>query len=461
MDKTATMRDQSIGRLLWKFSLPAIVGMLVNALYNVVDRIFVGHGVGAIAIAATTVAFPIMTILIAVSVLIGVGATALISIRLGEQKKEEAEKVAGNAALMLAAIPLCLSVVYLSFPEQILKLFGASAEVLPYAHDFTTIIMLGAPLGSLSMGMNNFIRAEGNARTAMNTQLLGAFVNVVLNYVFIFKLGLGIKGSALATVSGQFVSLLWVLSYFFSKRSLVKIRRRNLRLQIPILRSIMAIGFAPFALQTANSIQQVIMNQTLMTYGGDQALSALGIMMSIITLAFMPILGISQGAQPLIGFNYGAGQFARVKEALKKALLAASGVSIAAYLVIQIWPAQLAGMFTKDAALIQLTASAMRVYFGLIFIIGFQIISSNYFQAVGKAKQATILSLSRQVLLFIPLLLILPRFWGIDGAWRTAPIADALSVILTGAFIYAEMKTLPTSQSAADSEWPTVEATDG
>ena len=203
------------------------------------------------------------------------------------------------------------------------------------------------------------------------------------------------------------------------------------------------------------------MNQTLMNYGGDQALSALGIMMSIITLAFMPILGISQGAQPLIGFNYGARQFARVKETLKKALLAASGVSFAAYLVIQIWPAQLAGMFTQDVALIELTASAMRVYFALIFIIGFQIVSSNYFQAVGKAKQATILSLSRQVLLFIPLLLILPRFWGIEGAWRTAPIADALSVILTGTFIYAEMKTLPSSQPATDSDWPTVEATEG
>lgn len=452
MDKTVLMREQKIGPLLWKFSLPAIVGMLVNALYNVVDRIFVGHGVGSIAIAATTVAFPIMVILMAVSLLIGVGATALISIRLGEQKKAEAEKVAGNAALLLAIIPIGLSAVYLSYPDQILRLFGASAEVLPYAHDFMKIIMLGSVFGSLSFGLNNFIRAQGNAKTAMYTQLLGAFVNVVLNYLFIFKLGLGIKGSALATVSGQFVSLLWVLGFFLSKRSLVKIRRQNLRLQLPVLWRIMSIGFAPFALQMANSVQQVILNKTLMAYGGDQALSALGIMMSIITLAFMPILGISQGAQPLIGFNYGARQFDRVKETLQKAIYAASGVSVAGYLAIQIWPTQLAGMFTPDAALVELTASAMRVYFSLIFIMGFQIICANYFQAVGKAVQATILSLSRQVLLLIPLLLILPRFWGIDGVWRTAPIADALSVFLTIAFIYSEMKVLPASRLAADPE---------
>ncbi len=255
MKNNMEMRDQSINSLLWKFSLPAIVGMLVNALYNIVDRIFVGRGVGFIAIAATTVAFPIMLILLAISILIGVGATALISIRLGQQKIEEAERVAGNATVMLILLPLIIGAIYLLFPDPILIFFGASQEALPYARDFVQIIMLGAAFGSISMGMNNFIRAEGNPRLAMLTQVIGALINGVLNYIFIFKLGLGIKGSALATVSGQLFSAIWVLSYFLSGRSLVKIRLKNLKLQPPILLSIVSIGFAPFAMQIAHSIQ--------------------------------------------------------------------------------------------------------------------------------------------------------------------------------------------------------------
>ncbi|MDD4767732.1 MAG: MATE family efflux transporter [Desulfotomaculaceae bacterium] len=447
MDNSVAMRDQSIGSLLWKFSLPAIVGMLVNALYNIVDRIFVGRGVGSIAIAATTVAFPIMLILIAVSMLIGIGATALISIRLGQKKKEEAEIVAGNATVMLIILPLIIAVIYLLFPEPILMFFGASKEVLPYARDFVHIIMMGAAFGSISMGMNNFIRAEGNPRLSMFTQIIGALINGVLNYIFIFKLGLGIKGSALATVSGQLFSAIWVLSYFLSGRSLVKIRLKNLMLQKPVLVSIVSIGFAPFAMQIASSIQQSILNKTLLVYGGDLALSAVGIMMSILTLMFMPIVGLSQGAQPLIGFNYGARQYDRVKETMKIAVIAGTGIALTGYLAIHFWPVQIVGLFSKgDTALTDMTSHAMKVFLALFPVVGFQIVCSNYFQAVGKPVQSTILSLSRQVLLFIPLLLILPHFWGINGVWSTAPLADGLSVLLTATLFYFEMKYLPRSQ---------------
>lgn len=456
MKNSLALRDQKIGSLLWKFSWPAIIGMSVNALYNIVDRIFVGRGVGSIAIAATTVAFPIMMVLMAVSMLIGIGSTALISIRLGEQKTEEAEKVAGNGAAMLILLPLFLATVYLIFSEQILTLFGASKEVLPYALDFTHIIMLGAVFGAISMGMNNFIRAEGNPLYAMYTQVFGALINVILNYLFIFKAGLGIKGSALATVSSQFFSALWVVGYFLSGKSLVKIRLKNLRLQTPILKMILAIGFAPFAMQTAGSVQQLILNKTLMVYGGDIALSAVGIMLSIFTLLFMPIIGLSQGAQPLIGFNYGAGQYDRVKETLKKALVAGTAIAVTGYLVIHIWPVQLVGLFSKgDTALTQLTVQAMLVYFAMIPVIGFQIVCSHYFQATGKPVQSTILSLSRQVLLFIPLLLILPHFWGINGVWRAAPIADALSVLLTASLIYFEIKNLPATKPLVAATKPT------
>jgi len=447
MEKSLEMRDRNIGSLLWKFSLPAIVAMLINALYNIVDRIFVGRGIGFVAIAATTVAFPIMIILMAVSMLIGIGATALISIRLGQQKMEEAEKVAGNAMVMIILLPVIIAVIYLLFPEPILIFFGASEEVLPYARDFAHIIMLGAAFGSISMGMNNFIRAEGNPRLAMFTQITGALINGVLNYIFIFKLGLGIKGSALATLSGQFLSAIWVLSYFLSGRSLVKIRLKNLKLQLPIIISIISIGFAPFAMQVANSVQQSILNKTLLVHGGDLALSAVGIIMSIAALLFMPIVGLSQGAQPLIGFNYGARQYDRVKETVKIAVIAGTCIAVAGYTAIHIWPVQIVGLFSKgDTALTEMTSQAMRVFFALFPVVGFQIICSNYFQAVGKPVQSTILSLSRQVLLFIPLLLILPNFWGINGVWRTAPIADGLAVLLTATLIYLEMKNLPQNQ---------------
>jgi putative MATE family efflux protein len=444
MKPNTTMGSQSIGRLLWQFSWPSIVGMLSNALYAVVDRVFVGQGVGSLAIAATTVAFPIMLILMAVAFLVGIGATALISIRLGEQKLEEAEKVAGNATALLIILPLCLAAIYLLFPVPILRAFGASSDVMPYALDFVHIIMLGSVFGALGMGMNNFIRAEGNPVMAMSTQVMGALINAVLNYFFIFKLGLGIKGSALATILGQLFALIWVLSYFLGNRSLVKLRLKNFKLQRPIVMSIVSIGFAPFAMQLANSVQQLILNKTVSSYGGDLGLSAVGILMSVITLSFMPIVGISQGAQPLIGFNYGARQFDRVKLTLKKAVIAASLVSSASFLFFQFFPYQIVGLFSKDnTALTELTAHAMVVYFSMVFIIGFQIICANYFQAVGKGAKATVLSLSRQVLLLIPLILILPRFWGIEGVWRTAPIADALASLITGLFIYYEMKYLP------------------
>lgn len=440
MNNELAMGKQNISSLLWKFSLPAIVGTLVNALYNIIDRIFVGRGIGSLAIAATTVAFPLMLIIIAFSMLIAIGATVLISIRLGEQKKNEAEKIIGNALTMLILLPLIIALIYLLFADPILILFGASPEVLPYARDFTDIIMVGSVLGSLGMGMNNFIRAEGNPRLAMYTQLLGALVNVVLNYVFIFKMGLGIKGSALATIAGQLVSMIWVVSYFFSKRSVVKIRFRNLKPQMPILVSIVAIGFAPFAMQLANSLQNLILNKSLYAYGGDMALSAVGIIMSISMLVLMPIVGVSQGAQPIIGYNYGAQQYGRVKETLKKAIIAGTVISIVCFLAILLWATQIAALFSaSDMALTKMTADAMIIYFALCPVIGFQIIGSNYYQAVDKAIPSIILSLSRQVLLFIPLLLILPKFWGVDGIWRTAPIADGLATLLTALLIYFEI----------------------
>lgn len=450
MIKNLDLRDGKIGKLLWEFSLPAMIGMLVNAFYNIVARIFVGRGVGTLAIAATTVAMPIMTLLMAVAMLIGIGATALISIRLGQQKKEEVEKIAGNATFLLVLFPLIISGLYFLFSDPILRLFGASADVLPYARDYIHIIMMGAVPGAISYGMNNFIRAEGNPRVAMFTQIIGAVVNIILNYVFIFNLGWGIRGSALATITGQTISAIWVVSYFFTGRSKIKIKIKNFKPQIPIVTGIFAVGFAPFAMQIANSIQQTILNKILMTYGGDIALSAVGIVMSVAMLLLMPIVGISQGAQPLIGFNYGAQLYGRVRETLKKGILAGTSVAIVSYIILRTSATPIVELFsTGDTALTQMTVHALLTFLALMPIVGFQIIGANYFQAVGKPVQSTILSLSRQVLIFIPLLLILPNFWGIEGVWRTAPIADALSVLMTSTFLFFEMRKLRKKPSPA------------
>ncbi|MEA4924522.1 MAG: MATE family efflux transporter [Syntrophomonadaceae bacterium] len=443
MDNTVELQNEKISRLLWKFSWPAVIAMLVNSLYNIIDRIFVGRGVGDIAIAATTVAFPIMLFLMAVSVLIGVGATALISIRLGEKKPKEAEKIIGNAILLLIMLPVCLSIVYFLFTDPILSFLGASAEVLPYAKDFTHIIMMASALASISMGMVNFIRAEGNPRMSMYTQVIGTLINIVLNYIFVMRLGFGIKGSALATVCGQAFSSIWVLSYFLWGPSLLKIRLNNLKLQRSLVISIMSIGFAPFAMQLANSLQNTILNRALMTYGGDMALSSMGIIASLATLMFMPILGISQGAQPIIGFNYGALQYYRVREALKKAVIVGLAIAFCSTAAMQIWTTQVVGLFSNNnAELTTLTAHAMKVYFFMFPLAGIQIVCSQYFQAVGKPVQSTLLGLSRQLLLLIPLLLILPHFWGIEGVWRTPPIADVISTLITALVITMEMRQL-------------------
>lgn len=423
MDRSDHILNDKIGSLLWKFSLPAIVGMVVNSLYNVVDRIFVGRGVGSLGIAATTVAFPIMTLMLAVSVLIGVGTTALISIRLGQQKQEEAEQIAGNGMALLILLPALLILLFFAFSEPILIACGAGPEVMPYARDFALIIVAGGVFSSFGMGANNFIRAEGNPKMSMYTQILGAVANVILNYLFIFVFGWGMRGSAIATVSAQLLAALWVFAYFYSGRSLVKIRLRNLRPRWPVMTGILAIGLAPFGLQLAASVQQVILNQSLVKYSGEVGLAAIGIVFSIATLLFMPVLGVAQGAQPIIGFNYGAGQYDRVRETLKTAIFAGTAISTLGYLAVRIWPQQLVGLFSQgDTALTELTIHAIMVYMALIWLVGYQVICSNYFQAVGKARQAIVLSLSRQVLFFIPLLLILPRFWGSRGFGGRLPL---------------------------------------
>lgn len=443
MKSTMDLEQKNIGLLLFQFSLPAIIGMLVGALYNVTSRAFLGKGVGSVAIAAITTALPMQTLLWAVMMLVSIGTTSLISIRLGEKKIEEAEKIISSGTALLILLPSLLTVIYFLFANQILTLFGASLEVLPHARSYTDLFMLGSITSSVSFGMNNFIRAEGNPRIAMATQIMVSLLNILFNYIFIFPLAMGIRGSALAAVVAQSIAALFVLTYYLSGRSLVKIRIKYLFPRRTITAGILAIGFAPFSMQIAGAIQQTILNQTVKHYGGDLALSTIGILISLSALIYMPIMGLGQGAQPILGFNYGARAFKRVKRTLKLAIMSGTGMALVSWVIIIVAADPILRLFSNgDLELTKLTSYAMKYYFALIPYLGFQIVSSSYFQAIGKPIQATILSLSRQVLIFIPLLLILPQFWGIDGVWRAVPIADALACMLTSILIYFEIKNI-------------------
>ncbi|HYF83841.1 MAG TPA: MATE family efflux transporter [Clostridia bacterium] len=443
MDRSRQLGEEKVSKLLVKFSIPAIVGMLVNALYNVVDRIFIGNSVGSLGIAGITIGFPIMLAIMAFAMLIGIGANSLISIRLGEGKKEEAELILGNAMVLLIVAAVIISAIGLIFLEPLLRSFGASEAVLPYAKDYLGIILWGTVAQTIGFGMNNFIRAEGNPKIAMFTMLIGAILNTILAPIFIFVFGWGIKGAAIATVLSQTVSAVWVLYHFLGGKSILKVHLKNLKLHLPMVVKIITLGAAPFLMQMAASLLNVIMNKSLTVYGGDIAVSGMGVVMSITMLILMPIFGINQGAQPIIGYNYGALKFDRVKKALKLAIFAATSIAFIGFIATRIFPYQLVAMFNReDAELIKFGARAIKIFLIFLPIIGFQIVSSNYFQAVGKPKHASFLGLSRQVLILIPALLILPRFYGLDGVLMAGPVADLTSSIITGIFLIMEMRHL-------------------
>lgn len=449
MDRSYQLGEERIGTLLIKFSIPAIIGMLVNAMYNIVDRIFVGNGIGKLAIAATTVAFPISSIIMAFGMLIGIGAGATISIKLGQKKGEEAEKILGNAFVLLIIVSIAVTAVGLIFLKPLLILFGASAEVLPLATQFTSIILAGALLQNIGFGLNNLIRAEGSPKIAMYTMLIGAALNFALNPLFIFVFQLGISGSALATIVSQAVCSVWVLIYFTKGKSLLKLKRSTFSIQMHIVRQIISIGLSPFLMQIAASVVTILLNNSLLTYGGDNAIAAMGIINSVAMLILMPIFGINQGSQPIIGYNYGAKNFKRVKDALKLAVAAATVVSTTGFILVQVFPRAIISVFKRgDIALMDIGARGLRIYLMMLPIIGFQIVCSNYFQAVGKAKISIFLSLLRQVVVLLPLVLILPRILQLNGVWIAGPTADFIASIMTGIFLLIELRQLNEKHAA-------------
>ena len=443
MNRSAQLGQASIPRLLLRFSLPAIVGMMAQASYNLIDRIFVGHALGSNGIAGTTVAFPFMLVVLAFAMLIGIGGTALISIRLGEGKKSEAEHVLGNTAVLLIVASIFITAAGLLWLNPILVVFGASKTVLPYARDYLRIIVSGTVFQMVAFGMNATIRGEGNPKIAMLSMLISVLLNVILAPIFIFGFSWGMKGAALATVISQAVAAVWVVGYFLGGTSVLRFHVQNLWLNGSVCRRIILFGSPHFAMQLAASVLQSVLNHQLGVYGGDLAISVMGVLYAMFMMVAMPIFGLNQGAQPIIGYNYGAERFDRVKKTLELAILAGTGIAVVGFGVMMLFPAQVIRLFNdEDQALLTLGTRAIRIATIMMPVVGFQIVSASYFQAIGKPKTAMLLMLSRQVLLLIPAALILPLFFGLDGVWAALPASDFGASLLTGICLLVELREL-------------------
>ena len=434
---------EPIGKLLIKYSVPAIIGMMVNALYNVVDRMFIGNipGVGPMAITGLGVTMPIMTIILAFGMLVGIGATTNISIKLGQGKREEAEHIVGNSITLALIIGIILTVVGTVFSDSILKVFGASESTLIYAKSYMSIILLGTIFSISAMVFNNIIRGDGNPKLSAIIMAAGCATNIVLDAVLIFGFNMGIQGAALATIASQGLTAIWGFSYYLKGKSNLKFTKTSLKLDMNIVKIIFAIGSAPFTMQLATSLVQVISNNALRTYGSDLAIGAMATISSIVMIFLMPSFGLVQGMQPIVGFNYGAKNYDRAIKTFKLSLLSSSIFFIVGALLIQFVPQALVGMFNRDPQLMDITVNGLRKYSFALPIVGISIVGTNYIQSSGKAKVAMVLSLLRQVIILIPMILILPKFLGLNGVWFAQPTADIIASAITAIVLIKEIRS--------------------
>lgn len=431
-----------IGRLLWDYSLPSVVGMLVMSLYNVIDRIFIGQGVGPDAIAGLAITFPVMNLSAAIGVLIGAGAAARVSIMLGARDRRGAELVLGNSLTLI----LINATVYLTlfgvFLDDILRAFGASAASLPYARDFMRYILPGMLMMNLAFSFNNIMRASGYPVKAMVTMFIGAGLNIVLAPLFIFVLHWGIKGAAIATDISMTVSMLFVMGHFFTPSTTLRFKRGTFALKWHIIIGIIGIGAAPSLVNAATCFINIIINKSLQHYGGDPAVAAAGIFVTYTSLLTMVVVGICQGMQPIIGYNYGAGQVHRLKRAYWLAVLASTVVTAAGCAFGLLFPDLIARAFTVDDHLVATTSNAIRHTLPAFAMVGFQIVSTNFFQSIGQASKSIFLSLTRQVLFLIPMLLILPGYFDLNGIWLSFPSSDVLATVVTALMMWWQLRKI-------------------
>ena len=442
-DKRPTeLGTERISKLLVKYAVPAIIAMVASSLYNITDRAFLGHGVGALAISGLAVSFPFMNLSAAFGTLVGVGSATLLSIRIGQKDYETANRILGNVILLSLIFGISFSIVTFVFLDPILLFFGASEATLPYARDFMRIILCGNTITYLFMGLNALLRAAGNPSKAMYATIFTVIINIILNPLFIFGLGWGIKGSALATLIAQATVLLWQLHFFRNKNNFIHFQKSAFRLKRRIVSDTLAIGLSPFSMNAVASVIVIVINQGLLYTGGDLAVGAYGIINSVAFLFVMIVLGFNQGMQPIAGYNFGAMLYGRVNEVLKQTIIYATGVMFFGFLFVELFPGVVVTVFTRDKELIELASNGLRIMFVAFPIVGFQMVSSNFFQSIGMAKISIFLSLSRQLLFLLPCLLILPRIWGINGVWASMPVSDTISSVVTAFMLVYQLRRL-------------------
>lgn len=431
---------EKISRLLVRYSVPAIIAMASASLYNIVDSIFIGHGVGAMAISGLAVTMPLMNLASAFGSMVGVGAASMISIRLGQGNVPRAFMTLGNAVMLNIVIGIFFTTIGLIYLDPILYFFGASEQTIPYARDFMRVILGGNLITHVFLGLNEILRASGYPRKSMAVILTAVGINCALNPLFIFVLGWGIKGSALATVIAQAASLSIVLVHFSRKSSYLHFRRRIFHFRARIVKNILSIGLSPFLVNVCASVVVVFINKALAATGGDIYIGAYGIVNRVALLFVMIVLGLNQGMQPIVGYNFGAKRFDRVVKALRITIFFAMGVTTSGFLVGQFFPEAVAGFFTGDATLIRVAAEGLRTVLLLFPVVGFQIVTTNFFQYIGKPKRAIFLSLTRQLLFLVPLLAILPPRYGSFGVWISMPLADAAATVLAAVLLFFQLR---------------------
>ncbi|EGF55488.1 MATE efflux family protein [Bacteroides fluxus YIT 12057] len=429
--KTPTaLGTESIGKLLMQYAVPAIIAMTASSLYNMVDSIFIGHGVGTMAISGLALTFPLMNLAAAFGSLVGVGASTLISVKLGQRDYDTAQRVLGNVFVLNILLGLAFTLVVMAFLDPILYFFGGSDQTVGYARDYMQIILLGNAVTHLYLGLNAVLRSSGHPQKAMYATIATVVINTVLDPVFIYGFGWGIRGAAIATIVAQVISLAWQFKLFSNKEELLHFHRGIFRLKRKIVFDSLAIGMSPFLMNLAACFIVILINQGLKEYGGDLAIGAFGIVNRLVFIVVMIVMGLNQGMQPIAGYNFGAKLYERVNKVLKLTIVYATVVTTFGFLVGMLVPDLVVGIFTSDAELIDISARGLRIVVMFFPIIGFQMVTSNFFQSIGMAGKAIFLSLTRQMLILLPCLLILPRFFGVAGVWYSMPVSDVLASLI-------------------------------
>lgn len=441
-DKLNELETKPVGRLLWQYSLPTVVGLLVMSLYNVIDRIFIGRGVGAEAISGLAITFPVMNLTTAIGVLIGAGATARVSIMLGRKDNAAASEILGNSLILTIINATIYITVFGIFIDPILRAFGASDVTLPYARDFILWLLPGLLMTNLAFGFNNIMRASGYPQRAMFTMIIGAVANVILAPIFIFVLDMGIKGAAIATDIAMTISMVFVMSHFMRRDVTLHFVRGIYRLRWSVVVAIVSIGAAPALVNAASCFINVIINNSLARYGGDLSIGAAGIFTTYTSLIVMIILGTCQGMQAIIGYNYGAGRMDRLRRTYWLAVIFSTVVCALGGLFGLLCPRLIAGAFTSDTYLIDVTEGCITHALLAFAVVGFQIVSTTFFQSIGCVGKSIFLSLTRQVLFLIPLLMILPKYFGLNGVWLSFPGSDIIATVVSAALIIWEFHHL-------------------